>query len=174
MSREVHHVLFLCTGNSARSILAECVLRRLGQGRFRSHSAGSHPTGKVNPLALRCLERNGYGMEGLDSKSWDVFSRPGAPRIDVVVTVCDAAAGESCPVWPGHPVSTHWGIPDPAAFQGEESEALARFELAHGQLLRRIGRMVELPMASLDREALKRELDAIGRQAMAEEAGVSA
>lgn len=160
----VRNVLFLCTGNSARSILAERVLARLGDGRFRAFSAGSHPTGRVHPLALACLERRGYDTAGLRSKGWEELAAPGAPKLDLVVTVCDAARGESCPIWPGHPLSVHWGLPDPAAFEGPEDEAFARFEATCDALERRVRRLLELPLDALEGAALRRALEAIGEE----------
>ncbi|GAA0321416.1 arsenate reductase ArsC [Sphingomonas oligophenolica] len=163
MSAEKTNVLILCTGNSARSILGEAIVNRLGGGRFRGFSAGSFPKGQVHPGALRLLERHGYPIEGLRSKSWDEFAGANAPRIDVVITVCDNAAGETCPVWPGHPVKAHWGLPDPAAVTGGEAAEDAAFEAAHEALSRRIGKLVELPI--LDRDvpalAIRQRLQAI-------------
>src|SRR5512138_1401163 len=132
------NVLFLCTGNSARSILAEALLNSLARGRFRAYSAGSHPVGGVNPLALRLLEEKGLSTQGLRSKSWDEFARADAPRMDFVFTVCDSAAAETCPVWPGHPVAGHWGIPDPAAAQGSDEDKRRAFDAAFTQLAARI------------------------------------
>ena len=149
------NVLFLCTGNSARSILAEAVANRLGEGRIRAFSAGSHPKGEVHPLTLEALRKRGYDASGLRSKSWDEFTGPGAPRLDVIVTVCDQAAGEACPVWPGHPVQAHWSIEDPAAAEGEQGERRQAFERVYRELERRIGPLVRLPIRSLDRDALR-------------------
>jgi arsenate reductase len=153
------NVLFLCTGNSARSLLAEAVANRLGQGRIRAFSAGSHPKGDVHPLTLEALRKRGYDASGLRSKSWDEFTRPGAPQLDVIVTVCDQAAGEACPVWPGHPVQAHWSIEDPAAAEGELGERRRVFERVYRELERRIGPLVRLPIASLDRDALRSSIE---------------
>jgi len=161
--RPPFNVLFLCTGNSARSIIAECLLRDLGKGSFRAFSAGSYPKGEVHSLALRLLSEQGISTEGLRSKSWDEFAKPGAPAMDFVFTVCDQAAGEACPVWPGQPVTAHWGIPDPAAAHGTESERTLAFREALRMMERRIKLFLALPLASFDRIALKREVDAIGR-----------
>jgi arsenate reductase len=139
----VRNVLFLCTGNSARSILAEAFLNSAGKGRFRAFSAGSHPTGKVNPFALDLLETKGIGTAGLRSKSWDEFAQPGAPKMDFVFTVCDSAAGEVCPVWPGHPAKAHWGVPDPAAVQGSDEQKRKAFLEAFTQLSNRIRLFME-------------------------------
>lgn len=163
MSERAYDVLFLCTGNSARSILAECILGRLGGGRFRAWSAGSQPKGRVHPMARALLEEHGFDTSGLRSKSWDEFARPGAPALDFVLTVCDDAAGEACPVWPGQPITAHWGVEDPAAFEGPEAEQRRRFRRAFLELERRIGLFTDLRLASLDRLALQKELDAIGR-----------
>jgi len=157
------NVLFLCTGNSARSIFAEAILNKIGAGQFRAYSAGSQPKGEVNPHALAQLERLGFSTEGLRSKSWDEFDRPGAPMMDFVFTVCDNAAHEVCPIWPGHPMTAHWGIPDPAAVDGDEIEIVQAFREAFLLLERRIELFVALPVASLDRLSLKRSLDEIGR-----------
>lgn len=163
MSDRPYNVLFLCTGNSARSILAEALLNHWGHGQFRGFSAGSHPTGRVNPLALELLREKRLPTADLRSKSWDELAGPDAPPMDVVVTVCDNAAGEACPIWPGAPVSTHWGIPDPAAATGSEQERRNAFQDAYRTLESRIQRLVRLPIAALDRVQLKAQLDAIGR-----------
>jgi len=157
------NVLFLCTGNSARSILAEAILSKMGGGQFRAYSAGSHPKSEVNPHALAQLERLGFSTEGLRSKSWNEFDRPGAPVMDFVFTVCDNAAHEVCPIWPGHPMTAHWGIPDPAAVEGDEIEIVRAFREAFLLLERRIEIFVALPVAGLDRLSLKHRLDEIGR-----------
>lgn len=161
--RRPFNVLFLCTGNSARSILAECLMREVSEGHFRAFSAGSFPKGEVHPLALRLLAEQGISTERLRSKSWDEFAVPGAPVMDFVFTVCDQAAGEVCPIWPGQPITAHWGIPDPAAIAGSEAERMLAFRGAFRMLERRIRLFQALPLASLDRTALKREADAIGR-----------
>lgn len=160
----VHHVLFLCTGNSARSILAEALLNHWGGGRFRAYSAGSFPVGRVNPRALALLEHLGMPTGGLRSKSWDEFAGPEAPALDFVFTVCDAAAGEVCPIWPGHPVTAHWGVADPAAVEGSEAEQMAAFREAFRVLENRIKAFTALRPEALDRLALKQQVDAIGRQ----------
>ena len=157
-------VLFLCTGNSARSILAEAYLNHAGRGRFTAHSAGSQPGGRVNPFALELLRQRGVPTTGARSKSWDEFARPGAPRIDVVVTVCDSAAAEVCPVWPGHPVTTHWGVPDPAAVAGTDDEKRRAFNDAFAALSQRIDRLLALPIDKLEPPELKKKLDEIGRR----------
>jgi len=163
MQRE-YNVLFLCTGNRARSILAEGILRHKGRPNFRAYSAGSQPHGRVHPLALRELERAQMPTEGLRSKSWDEFAKPGAPRMDFVFTLCDSAARETCPVWPGQPMTAHWGIPDPGN-AGENAEELERaFRDAFITLDRRIGLFLSLPLASLDKLAIKKEIDQIGRE----------
>jgi arsenate reductase len=163
MSERIYSVLFLCTGNSARSIMAEATLNRLGQGRFKASSAGSHPTGKVHPLALESLSTMGMPIEGLRSKSWDEFGAPGAPPLDFVFTVCDKAAGESCPFWPGQPVTAHWGVEDPAAVEGADDRKRKAFWLAASQLRRRIELFLSLPLASLDSMVLEKRLGEIGR-----------
>ena len=155
-------MLFLCTGNSARSIMAEAILDREGAGRFRAHSAGSCPAGEVHPRAVELLERLDHPIAGLYSKSWDELAASGAPELDFVFTVCDNAAGEACPVWPGQPMTAHWGVPDPAAAAGAEAEVAAAFADAYRRLNDRIGVFVNLPFASLDRLALKERLDEIG------------
>ena len=157
-----HNVLFLCTANSARSILAESLLNALGGGRFHAFSAGSHPSGRVNPLALEVLAKGGYPTEGLRSKGWEEFARPDSPPIDFVITVCDNAAGEVCPIFPGKPVAAHWGIPDPAAVEGGDSERRAAFAAALASLRARIQRFTALPFESTDRAALARPLREIG------------
>jgi arsenate reductase len=159
----IFNVLFLCTGNSARSIIAEALLNKYGSGRFRAYSAGSHPKGAVHPMALDLLEKLGIPLAGLRSKSWDEFARPGAPTLDFVFTVCDNAAGEICPVWPGQPMTAHWGIPDPAAAEGTEDERRKAFADALRQLTNRIRIFTSLPVGKLDRIALQRRLDEIGR-----------
>jgi arsenate reductase len=159
-----YNVLFLCTGNSARSILAEAILNFKGRPTFSAYSAGSHPTGKVRPEALRELEIAHLPTEGLRSKSWDEFARPGAPALDFVFTVCDDAANEVCPVWPGQPISAHWGIPDPAAVHGTQAEVERAFRDAFLTLERRIGLLLSLPLASLDGLAVKKEVENIGRR----------
>lgn len=158
----VYNVLFLCTGNSARSIMAECILNRLGQGRFRAYSAGSYPKGEVHPMALQRLRNQNYPTANLRSKSWDEFSRMDVPPLDFVFTVCDNAANETCPVWPGQPMTAHWGVPDPAASTGTEAERHAAFAEAMRRLYNRISLFVNLPMRSLDRLSLQRRLEEIG------------
>ena len=165
MSDNPHNVLFLCTGNSARSIIAEAILNREGRGKFRAFSAGSHPKGAVNPHKIALLSRLSYDVAGLRSKSWQEFARPDAPKLDFVFTVCDDAAGESCPVWPGHPMTAHWGIPDPAAAQGAPAQIAGAFNDAYRMLSRRIGAFTALPLAALDALTLKANLRDIGRMA---------
>ena len=156
------NVLFLCTGNSARSIMAECLLERIGGTRFRAFSAGSFPAGAVNPYALELLERRNHRTDHLRSKDWSEFAAPGAPVMDFVFTVCDRAAGEVCPVWPGQPISAHWGFPDPAAVQGKEAVMRATFADIYREIATRIEMFASLPLESLDRLALTRKLDEIG------------
>jgi protein-tyrosine-phosphatase len=158
-----YRVLFLCTGNSARSIMAESILNRIGQGRFEAFSAGSHPTGKVHPIALELLQRYNYPTAHLRSKSWDEFVSPDAPALDFVFTVCDKAAGEVCPVWPGQPMTAHWGVEDPAAFVGPEEKKLRLFRDVYFQLERRIQIFTNLPIRGLDKLTLQRRLDEIGK-----------
>jgi len=160
---KVFNVLFLCTGNSARSILAEAILTYAGRGRFRAYSAGSHPGGTVNPFAIELLAKNGMAVADLRSKGWDEFAVPGAPPIDFVFTVCDNAAGEVCPVWPGKPITAHWGIEDPAAVEGSDDDKRRAFLKAFAEMNRRISLFTSLPLAKLDAMAIKRELDQIGR-----------
>jgi arsenate reductase len=162
MAERIHNVLFLCTGNSARSILAESLINHLGRGHFRGFSAGSHPKGTVHPIALELLNQVGLPTEGLRSKPWDEFAAPGAPRLDFVFTVCDNAAGEVCPYWPGQPITAHWGVPDPAAVEGSETQKRTAFRNALKALESRIKIFTSLPIASLDRMTLKERLDAIG------------
>jgi len=159
-----YNVLFLCTGNSARSILAEAILNNRGGKNFQAFSAGSHPTGQVNPYAFQQLGSAGLSTEGLRSKSWDEFAKPGAPRMDFVFTVCDSAAAEVCPVWPGQPITAHWGIPDPAAVKGAPEEIQRAFRDAFVTLGRRIDLFLSLPIEKLDSLAVKKEVDRIGRE----------
>jgi protein-tyrosine-phosphatase len=163
MPERAFNVLFLCTGNSARSILAETILNGIGKGRFRAFSAGSHPAGKVNRFAIELLQQQNFGTAGLRSKSWDEFAAAGAPHLDFVFTVCDDAAGEICPVWPGKPVTAHWGVADPAAVAGSDAEKRTAFAAAFKLLHRRISLFASLPLAKLDARAIKREVDEIGR-----------
>lgn len=157
------NVLFLCTGNSARSILAEAYLNSAGRGRFKAYSAGSHPGGKVNPFALELLGKHRIDTAGLRSKSWDDFAAPGAPKLDFVFTVCDNAAGETCPFWPGQPVTAHWGVEDPAAVQGSDEQKRKAFLAAFTLLSGRINLLLALPFEKLSRQALKTRLDEIGK-----------
>jgi arsenate reductase len=157
------NVLFLCTGNSARSIMAECILNRLGMGKFRAFSAGSHPTGKVNPLAINLLRKSNYDVSHLRSKSWDEFAPPGAQKLDFVFTVCDDAANEVCPIWPGQPMTAHWGLPDPAKAEGTGVERTLAFADTMRMLNQRIGIFVSLPLEKLSKLALQKELNAICR-----------
>jgi arsenate reductase len=159
-----HNVLFLCTGNSARSIMAEAILNHKGKPSFTAYSAGSHPSGAVRPEALRQLERAHLRTDGLRSKSWDEFAQPDAPELHFVFTVCDNAAKEVCPIWPGHPMTAHWGIPDPAAVKGTSEEIEHAFREAFVTLDRRIGLFLSLPLATLDKLAIKKEIDRIGQQ----------
>lgn len=160
--RERYNVLFLCTGNSARSIMAECLLERIGATRFRAFSAGSFPAGAVNPYTLEILERRNHRTDHLRSKSWDEFAAPGAPQMDFVFTVCDRAGGEVCPVWPGQPISAHWGFADPAGVEGKEAVIRAAFANTYREIATRIEIFTSLRFESLDRLALKRKLDEIG------------
>ena len=164
MPDRVHNVLFLCTGNSARSIFAEAILNRYGKGRFHAFSAGSHPKGRVHPYTLELLQNLNYPTEKLRSKSWDEFAVAGAPKLDFVFTVCDDAANESCPVWPGQPMTAHWGIEDPAAVEGPEAVKRQAFADACRMMTNRISVFASLPLASLDRMALQKQLDAIGQR----------
>ncbi|MCM2475742.1 arsenate reductase ArsC [Rhizobium sp. CG5] len=164
MDNKHFNVLFLCTGNTARSIIAEACLNREGQGRFTAFSAGSHPKGTVNPHAIELLKRLNHETSGFRSKSWEEFAVPGAPKMDFVFTVCDQAAAEACPVWPGQPMTAHWGVPDPAAVEGTEPEKALAFADTYRMLSHRISIFVNLPMASLDRLALQKRLTDIGTQ----------
>jgi protein-tyrosine-phosphatase len=157
------NVLFLCTGNSARSILAECILNRLGAGRFRAFSAGSHPAGRVNPMALSLLRSTNYDVSKLRSKSWDEFAAPGAPKLDFVFTVCDDAANETCPIWPGQPITAHWGLPDPVKAVGSDAERSFAFTDTMRMLNQRIGIFVSLPFHTLSKLSLQAKLDEIGQ-----------
>ena len=159
-----YNVLFLCTGNSARSIMAEAILKRRGKGVFTAYSAGSHPSGAVRPEALQQIEAAGLSTDGLRSKSWDEFSAPDAPPINFIFTVCDNAANEVCPIWPGHPMTAHWGIPDPAAVQGTREEKARAFSDAFTVLDRRISLFLSLPLSTLESLAIQKELDSIGEQ----------
>lgn len=161
--RDVRNVLFICTGNSARSIMAEAILNRAGQGNFRAFSAGSQPKGEVHPYALDLLRKLHYDLRGLRSKSWAEFTGPGAPKLNFAFTLCDTAAAETCPVWPGQPMTAHWGMPDPAVATGTEAEKRYAFADTLRMLTNRINIFVSLPLASLDRLSLQRRLDAIGK-----------
>lgn len=162
------NVLFLCTGNSARSIIAEAILNRLGIGKFKVYSAGSHPCGEVNPMTINLLKRLNYETADFRSKDWAEFSTPDAPHLDFVFTVCDKAAAEMCPVWPGQPMTAHWGVPDPVEVAGDEITRLAAFREAYRQLYNRISIFTCLPLDSLDSLALKKELDSIGQTVLAD------
>ncbi|MBO6784235.1 MAG: arsenate reductase ArsC [Alphaproteobacteria bacterium] len=163
MADGIKNVLFLCTGNSARSIIGEAIMNRAGAGRFRAYSAGSQPAGTVNPNAIKLLKSLNHPTDGFRSKNWDEFAADGAPKMDFVFTVCDQAASESCPIWPGQPMSAHWGVPDPAAVEGTDAEIAAAFADTYRMLNNRIEIFVNLPLASLDRLSLQRRLDEIGR-----------
>jgi arsenate reductase len=162
MDTKQYNVLVLCTGNSARSILGEVLFNHLGKGKFKAYSAGSRPAGKVNPGALELLALQGHSIDGLRSKSWDEFAAPDAPEIDFIITVCDNAAGEACPIWPGKPATAHWGIPDPAHIEGDDARRAA-FKRASEQLARRIQLFMSLPIESLDKLTLKEKMAEIGR-----------
>lgn len=163
MNDEPFNVLFLCTGNSARSLMAEAILNAIGGGRFRAYSAGSHPNGEVNPFALAQIRKASLPVEGFRSKSWDEFAEPGAPQFDFVITVCSDAANEVCPMWPGHPISARWGVEDPAAFKGTDDEKARFFSRIYGQLHARIRLLTSLPLEKLQRDALQIKLDDIGK-----------
>ena len=162
------HVLFLCTGNSARSILAEVMMNAMGAPRFKAWSAGSHPNGKVNPFAIELLQKNRLPVEGLRSKSWDEFAAPGAPELDFVFTVCDSAAGEVCPFWPGQPVTAHWGVEDPAAVEGSDEDKRRAFDVAFERIRERVLRFVHLPLGALDAAALQRAIRDMGQSGAAQ------
>ncbi len=159
----MYNILFLCTGNSARSILAEAYLNSAADGQFHAYSAGSHPKGEVHPLTIETLRHTGVPVETLRSKSWDEFASPNARKMDFVITVCDSAAGELCPIWPGHPITAHWSFPDPAAFKGSDEETHAFFREVFRQIRTRVDLLRNLPLAKLERLAMKQELDGIGR-----------
>lgn len=165
MADNIFNVLFLCTGNSARSIMAEVLLNRLGQGRFKAYSAGSHPKGAIHPRTIELLKNSHFDLTGLRSKSWDEFAAPGAPVMDFVFTVCDDAAGETCPVWPGQPMTAHWGVPDPANATGNDAEIAAAFADTMRMLNQRISVFVSLPIGKLDRLSLQAHLHNIGAMA---------
>lgn len=159
-----YNILVLCTGNSARSIMGEALFNTLGAGRFKAYSAGSHPTGRVNPYAIEQVRALGYAVEDLRSKSWDEFARPDAPQMDFIVTVCDKAAGEVCPLWPGQPVTAHWGFADPAAVEGTDEEKRAAFASTLRQIRTRVQLFISLPLETLDRMAIEDKMRAIGRE----------
>jgi arsenate reductase len=159
-----YNILILCTGNSARSIMGEALFNTMGAGRFKAYSAGSHPSGKVNPFAIELVQALGYPVEGLRSKSWDEFAQTGAPQMDFVVTVCDYAAGEMCPLWPGHPVTAHWGFPDPTAVEGSDEVKRAAFALAMRQIRKRVQLFISQPLETLDRMAIEDRMRDLGKQ----------
>ena len=163
MTDKIYNVLVLCTGNSARSIMAEALINTMGRSRFRAYSAGSHPGGTVNPFAVEQVMATGYPVDALRSKSWDEFAAPEAPQMDFVITVCDNAAGEVCPYWPGSPLTAHWGFEDPAAVVGSDEEKRQAFQKIFRQILNRVQVFVNLPLHVLDKNAIKREIDTIGR-----------
>jgi arsenate reductase len=162
--QKTYNILVLCTGNSARSIMGEALFNTMGGGRFQAYSAGSHPSGKVTPFAIEQVRALGYPVEGLRSKSWDEFAQPGAPEMDFVVTVCDKAAGEMCPLWPGQPVTAHWGFPDPVAVVGSDEEKRAAFAQTLRQIRTRVQLFLSLPLETLDRMAVESRMRAIGKQ----------
>lgn len=173
MTDKVFNVLFLCTGNSARSVFAECILNRIGQGKFRAYSAGSHPRGNINPYTYAELKAHDYDIDDLRSKDWDEFAQPGSPLMDFVFTVCDNAAGEVCPVWLGQPITAHWGVVDPAAESGDDVDKKRAFATAFRELYNRISIFANLPFQSLDRLRLQQELDRIGQVGLEETEGES-
>jgi len=162
MTEKTYNILFLCTGNSARSIMAEALATTMSKGRFKGFSAGSKPSGKVNPFAIEQVKKTGYPLDNLRSKSWDEFAAPDAPRMDFIITVCDNAAGEACPIWPGHPTTAHWGFEDPAAMEGSDEEKRAAFEKIFNQITTRMNAFVSLPMHTLDEQAIRQEIRKIG------------
>ena len=162
MTDKNYNVLFLCTGNSARSIMAEALVTTMGKGRFQGFSAGSKPSGRVNPFAIEQVKKTGYPVDNLRSKSWDEFATPGAPQMDFIITVCDNAAGEVCPYWPGHPVTAHWGFEDPAAVEGTDTEKRAAFEKIFRQIMARMNTFVSLPLKTLEWKAMQSEIKKIG------------
>ncbi len=164
MSDHIFNVLFMCTGNSARSIIAEAILNRAGAGRFKAFSAGSHPKGEIHPFALQLLKSLNHDTSSLRSKDWNEFAAPGAPKLDFAFTLCDDAAAEACPAWPGQPMTAHWGLPDPAAVEGTDAEKHLAFADTYRMLNNRISIFISLPMASLDKLALQKRLDEIGRE----------
>jgi arsenate reductase len=164
MTSKLYNTLFICTGNSARSIMAEVTLNRLGKDRFRAYSAGSHPRGEVHPLTLQVLSDQGYNIGGLRSKSWEEFARPGAPQMDFIFTVCDRAAGEVCPTWPGQPITAHWGFADPAAAEGDPARQLKVFTNTQFLIANRIRTFLSLPLASIDRLSLQNQLRHLGQE----------
>ncbi len=171
MADRIYNVLFLCTHNSARSVIAESILNRLGRGKFKGYSAGSAPSGRVHPFALELLEHQNYDISTLRSKNWDEFAQPGAPQLDFVFTVCDNAKNEVCPVWPGQPMTAHWGVPDPSAAEGTEAERRYAFADVNRMLYQRISIFVNLPIESLDRLSLQKRLDDIGKTAAEQSEG---
>lgn len=162
MTDKAFNVLFLCTGNSARSIMAEALVTTMGHGRFQGFSAGSKPGGKVNPFAIEQVKKTGYPVDNLRSKSWDEFAAPGAPHMDFIITVCDNAAGEECPIWPGHPATAHWGFEDPAAVEGTDEEKRDAFEMIFKQIMARMNAFVSLPLNMLEKHAIQQEIKKIG------------
>lgn len=166
MSEKVFNILILCTGNSARSIMAEALINTMGEGRFRAYSAGSFPAGRVNPFAIEQVAATGYATANLRSKSWDEFAQPDSPAMDFIVTVCDNAAGEACPVWPGRPISAHWGFEDPAALEGPDEAKRAAFQKVFRQIMGRVKLFINLPLSVLDNGTIQREMQAIGRTAV--------
>lgn len=168
MNSKTYNVLMLCTGNSARSIMAEALINSMGNGRFKAYSAGSHPTGKVNPFAVDRVQSINCPTENLRSKNWDEFVLPNAPRMDFIITVCDNAAGEMCPVWPGQPISAHWGFEDPAAVEGTNDQRRRAFDVTFRHIMKRVRLFVNLPLKMLDQTAIKRELADIGKADLVE------